>query len=82
MLDPHAAVIAIMKKRKAGMEAPSAEGKLLHDTDGELDPRHMAAEDVMDAFHRKDIHHLKEALSNFHDAHMLHRDKMDEEAED
>ncbi len=44
------------------------------DTDGELDPRHMAAEDVMNAFHSKDVGHLKEALSNFHDLHSMHRE--------
>lgn len=75
MMDPHKSVVAIMKKRKAGMpDGASAEGHLTEKDDGNLDPRHMAAEDVMNAFHSKSVPHLKEALANFHDMHMMHRE--------
>lgn len=73
MMDPHKAVAAIIKSR-GGDKAPR-KNEMTKPTDGELDPRHMAAEDVMMAIHSKNIHHLKEALSNFHDMHMMHRER-------
>lgn len=76
MMDPHKAVVSIIKKRKgASTDEQSAKGKLPMDTDGELDPRHMAAEDVMAAFHSKSVQHLKEALGNFHDLHQMHKEQ-------
>jgi hypothetical protein len=74
MIDPRKAVASIITKRK-GTPEPDVAAKLTEDTAGELDPRHMAAEDVMAAFHSKDIHHLKEALANFHDLHMMHKER-------
>lgn len=74
MLDPHKAVVQIMRKRKAGMPQPESHSEL-KPTDGELDPRHMAAQDVMEAIHSKSSHHLMEALKNFHDLHMMHKER-------
>lgn len=79
MLDEKRAVGAIMKRRKqagAGQEADK-NITLTKPTDGELDPRHMAAEDVMNAFHSRNVHHLKEALGNFHDLHKMHNEEED-----
>lgn len=74
IMDPHKAVMTIMKKRNSRVASEPRKGELTKDTDGELDPRHMAAEDVMAAIHSKSVHHLKEALSNFHDMHSMHRE--------
>ena len=76
MMDPHKAVVAIIKKRQgASTDEQSAAGKLPQRDDGDLDPRHMAAEDIMTAFHSKDVQHLKEALGNFHDLHKMHSEQ-------
>jgi hypothetical protein len=40
------------------------------DEGGEIDQRHVAAQDVMAAFHEKSAEKLKGALSNFMDLHM------------
>lgn len=77
MLDPHKAVMAIMKRRKAGSATPMKSELPSKDSDGELDPRHMAAEEVISAMHSKSPHHLMEALGNFHDLHKMHREKED-----
>lgn len=76
LMDPSKAVMAIIKKRKGAVTEPaSAKGKLPQSTDGELDPKHMATQDIMAAFHSKDIQHLKEAMENFHDLRAMERER-------
>ncbi len=77
MMDPDKAVTAIIRKRNGDKEP--RKNPLTKPTDGELDPRSMAAEDVMAAIHSKDHQHLMEALSNFHDMHMMHREREEQE---
>lgn len=81
IMDPHKTAIQIMRKRKAGMpEEPAQAAEPVQETDGDLDPRHMAAEDVMHAIHARSPHHLLEALKNFHDMHMMHREREEQMA--
>lgn len=45
---------------------------------GEVDPRHLAAQDVMAAHHEQSPHRLMEALGNFIDLHMSHANAYEE----
>ena len=71
LMDPSKAVASIIRKRKGGT-SPQEKHLPLKNTDGELDPRHMAAEDILSAIHSQSTSHLMEALANFHDLHKMH----------
>ena len=49
------------------------------DEGGEIDGKHMAAEDMIEAFHAKSADRLKEAMGNFID---LHTTETEPDAED
>lgn len=82
MMDPKKAAMSILKGRKSDMPPampahPSSAKELpSKDSDGDLDPRHMAAEDVMQAIKEQHVGKLRDALANFHDihAHKMNRD--------
>lgn len=48
------------------------------DESGETDPRHAAAQDMMSAMHEKSPERLMQAMANFHDLHMAHKEKASE----
>lgn len=75
MMDPHKAVMTIMKRRKSGLMEPMKNELPTKEEDGNIDPRHLAAEDVMMAIKSQSPHHLMQALSNFHDMHLMHKEK-------
>jgi hypothetical protein len=74
-------VTSIMSKRSPKGEALSqAPMKAEHVSDeaGEVDPRHLAAQDVLAAHHEKSPMKLMEALSNFIDLHDAHSEPQSE----
>lgn len=81
ILDPKKAITTIMAKRRSNMGEPMGQASMknedVKDTDGEQDPRHMAAQDVMMALHEKSAHRFMEAMGNFMDMHKMHSDSID-----
>lgn len=72
--DKKKAMDTIMQKRKAGggaleMSPTPMLPQSVKDEDGMPDGKHMAAQDMIGAFHAKDGAKLVEALSNFMDIH-------------
>lgn len=71
------AIMTIMAKRKPGGgeriagPAPMKE-EVVKSEDGEIDGRHLAAQDIMAAMHEKSPEKLMNALSAFHDLHVNH----------
>lgn len=53
--------------------------EVLKSEEGEPDPRHMAAQDVLAAMHEKSPEKLMNAMGAFHDLHMTHASKADDE---
>ncbi len=46
--------------------------------DGEIDGRHVAAQDMISAFHEKSPERLKEAMANFIDIHQARGEESEE----
>lgn len=79
MPDPKKAIMTIMAKRHpdgSRSAAPMKEERSMSE-EGEMDPRHAAAQDVMMAMHEKSPERLMQAMGNFHDLHMAHMSKGD-----
>lgn len=78
MMNPKKALSSILAKRRSEMGKDQGSAMMkneeVRDTDGELDPRHMAAQDIMMALHEKSPHKLSEAMANFYDLHSLHKE--------
>lgn len=68
----------IMARRTAKGEALTAPApmkpELSETAPGEPDPRHIAAQDMLSAFHEKSAEKLKTAMGNFIDLHGLKKD--------
>lgn len=83
MIDPKKAYQTVMAKRNPKGEALSGpapmNAEVSKDEDGEMDPRHAAAQDVMSAMHEKSPEKLMQAMANFHDLHSMHKEKDSEE---
>ena len=66
----------LVAKRKATGERTSGPAPMVpeehHTEEGELEPRHLAAQDIMAAHHEKSPAKLMEALGNFIDLHHGH----------
>lgn len=64
--------MTIMAKRKPDGEKLSEspmKPEVVKDEDGQVDGRHVAAQDIMSAIHEKSPEKLMNALANFHDLH-------------
>lgn len=79
-MDPHKSIVDIIKKKKGDRPAAMT-GPSVKPTDGELDPRKMAADDVLSAIKSQNSSHLMEALKNFHDLHAMHKEHEDMDQE-
>lgn len=84
MWDHKKAVQTIMQRRKAGggeiIAGPAPmKPEVVKDEDGEMEPRHVAAQDIMAAMHEKSPERLMGALSNFVDIHMNRKDEPEPE---
>ena len=71
--DQKRAIMTIMARRKPDGErvagpAPMKEEVVRHE-DGEIDARHVAAQDILAALHEKSPERLMDALGAFHDIH-------------
>lgn len=84
MFDRKKALTTLLQKRKAGGgdmtvgPTPVMEENVRTE-DGEPDMHHMAAQDVMDAFHSKSADRLKSSMANFIDLHMSAKDNAEPE---
>lgn len=71
----------IAKRRDGGgpMEVGPApmKNEVVKTEDGEIDGRHMAAQDVMAAFHEKSSEKLMRSLADFMDLHLAQPEKQD-----
>lgn len=56
-------------KDGSGSSAPMANEAPARDASGDIDGRHVAAQDIIAAIHEKSANKLMEALANFHDMH-------------
>lgn len=70
-------ITTVMSKRgpKGGehtQEPTPMKPEVMKDEDGEMDGRHLAAQDIMAAHHSQSPAKLKEAMGNFIDLHMAH----------
>ena len=75
--DPKKMITTIMSKRgpKGGehtMEPTPMKAEVMKDEEGEMDGKHLAAQDIIAAHHSKSPSQLKEAMENFIDLHMAH----------
>lgn len=72
MFDKKRDMQTIMSRRKVG-DMDYGPGPMKNEDsmeeDRSLDGRHMAAEDMINAFHEKSAHKVKEAMINFMDLH-------------
>ena len=73
----------LQRKRMAGggevLSGPTEmKNEHVQTEDGVPDMKHLAAEEVMHAFHSKSAHQLKESLENFINLHMSHEADNDE----
>lgn len=73
-MDDHRKIATIMvsKRNKQGEQtmAPTPmKAESVKSEEGEVDPKHIAAQDVMAAFHSKSAQKLSEAMSNFLEIH-------------
>lgn len=70
------ATIISSRKTAQGESLGSAPMKpeIVKDEQGEVDGRHIAAQDMMAAMHEKSPEKLMRAMANFHDLHMSTRD--------
>lgn len=80
--DKKKAMQTMIAKRKPGggaMEVGPApmKNEIVKDVEGEIDGRHMAAQDMMAAFHEKSSEKLMQSLSNFMDLHLAQPEKQD-----
>jgi hypothetical protein len=77
------AITTIMARRHPDGEVTAAPMKpeMVKGEDGEVDGRHVAAQDIMAAFHEKSPEKLMHALANFHDLHAAHQAKEPEAEE-
>ena len=73
IMDKKKAMMTIMSKRNhkdGSVSSSPMQPQIEKDESGEVDGRHAAAQDMIQAFHEKDAHKLAEAMANFHDLHM------------
>lgn len=87
MFDRKKALTTLLQKRNAGSgDMTAGPTPMLEENvrteDGEPDMHHMAAQDVMDAFHSKSADKLKSSLKNFIDLHMGAKDNDEPEPTD
>lgn len=78
-LDDHKKIATIMvsKRNHKGeqtMSPTAMKPEVSKTEDGEVDERHVAAQDLLAAFHEKSAQRLSEAMSNFID---IHHSKLD-----
>lgn len=76
LIDKKKALMTIMKKRSEKGEVSMAPMKQesVKDEEGEVDGRLAAAQDAMSAMHEKSAAKFMDAMANFHDLHMMHKD--------
>lgn len=82
MWDKKQAMQTMLQKRRSGggpIEASATEMKpeVVKDEDGEMDGRHMAAQDMMSAMNEKSPEKLMQSLANFMDLHLAQPEKED-----
>lgn len=70
----------IMKRRRGSSDEPipmsaPMKNEISMDEPGEMDGRHMAAQDMLAAMHEKSPEKMKQAMSNFIDLHMSRGDE-------
>ena len=75
MFDRKNTMTSLLQKRKAGggemtVGPTPMKEENVRTEDGEPDMHHLAAQDVMDAFHSKSADKLKTSMGNFIDLHM------------
>lgn len=85
MWDKKKSLETLMQKRKAGGGELSAgptpmKEEHVSEIGGDPDIHHLAAEDVMDAFHSKSADRLKDSLKNFIDLHLSAKDNDEPDA--
>ncbi len=77
MTDPKKTITTIMDRRrgKDGIERESTMVPSIAKTeDTEMDPKHEAAKDILNAIQEKHPQKLSEALSAHHDLHLMHKE--------
>lgn len=81
IMDPHKAVMEIMKKKQKGSakDAPKS-SEIPKEMDDGIDAKTYAVKDILAAVHSKSERHLLESLTNFFDLHMM--DRADEDSPD
>ena len=74
--DQKKAIATMMAKRRPDGSVDSAPmvPSSTKTEEGEIDPRHAAAEDIMTAFHEKHAGKLMEAMAAFHDLHSMRKE--------
>lgn len=77
MIDKDKAYTTVMGRRRdadgSTSEAPMVPSDIKSE-DGNADPRHEAAKDILMAMNEKHPGKLMEALAAFHDLHSMHKD--------
>ena len=77
IIDKDKATTTIMGRRRnpdgSTAEAPMVPSEIKSE-EGESDPRHEAAKDILSALNEKHPGKLMEAMINFHDLHQMHKD--------
>lgn len=78
--DDHRKIATVMVGRKSGKgERISTPSEMMPESvvkneEGEIDGRHVAAQDAMSAIHEKSPHKFMQAMMNFIDLHQNHND--------
>lgn len=74
MWDPKKAMQTIIARRRGGEDMPTShvamKNEISKHESGEMDGRHMAAQEMIHAFEMKSPEKMKEAMGNFMDLHM------------
>jgi hypothetical protein len=67
-----------MKGGPHSMEPTPMKAQIMKDEGGEIDPKHLAAQDILAAHHAANPDSLNEALGNYIDLHLTSTKKDDE----
>lgn len=69
----------IIKRHRDGAGKAPSEAEMKNQVElsegGEIDPKHLASEEMISAFHNKDPMKMKEAMSSFIDLHLHESEK-------
>lgn len=74
----HTTIMGRRREKDGSVKEAPMQASEVKSEEGEPDPRHEAAKDILSALHEKHPAKLMEALAAFHDLHKMHSEKASE----